>query len=53
MRAGGMTVVQHPPTLVDNGDAADLKEQREAAVEGSRADLPQGFLEFLPVLDDE
>ena len=44
-----VTVVEHPPTLVNRGDAADLDAQQKAAVEASRGALPPDFLKFLPL----
>ena len=44
-----VTVVEHPPTLVNRGDAADLEAQRRAAVEASRGCIPPDFLKFLPL----
>ena len=44
-----VTVVGYAPTLVDNGDAADLEAQQKAAVEASRGGIPPDFLKFLPL----
>ena len=44
-----VTVVEHPPTLVNRGDAADLDAQQKAAVAASRGALPPDFLKFLPL----